>query len=44
MSIAAGVRRQRKDSDKRLAAEMANPKVQVYNGDVAILTYNYTRA
>ncbi len=28
-------------SDKRVAAEMANPKVQVYNGDVAILTYNY---
>jgi ketosteroid isomerase-like protein len=21
---------------------MANPKVQVYNGNVAILTYNYT--
>jgi len=30
-----------KDSSKGLAAEMANPKVQVYNGDVAILTYNY---
>lgn len=30
-----------KDSTKQLAAEMANPKVQVYNGDVAILTYNY---
>ena len=30
-----------KDSTKGLAAEMANPKVQVYNGDVAILTYNY---
>jgi len=30
-----------KDSGKRIAAEMANPKVQVYNGDVAILTYNY---
>jgi len=30
-----------KGSDKRVAAEMANPKVQVYNGDVAILTYNY---
>lgn len=28
-------------SVKRVAAEMANPKVQVYNGDVAILTYNY---
>lgn len=30
-----------KGSDKRVAAEMLNPKVQVYNGDVAILTYNY---
>jgi ketosteroid isomerase-like protein len=30
-----------KDSVKTLAGEMANPKVQVYNGDVAILTYNY---
>jgi ketosteroid isomerase-like protein len=30
-----------KDSGKGIAAEMANPKVQVYNGDVAILTYNY---
>jgi ketosteroid isomerase-like protein len=30
-----------KDSTKQLAAEMANPKVQVYNGDVAILSYNY---
>jgi ketosteroid isomerase-like protein len=30
-----------KDSSKQLAAEMANPKVQVYNGNVAILTYNY---
>ena len=30
-----------KSSDKRVAAEMANPKVQVYNGNVAILTYNY---
>ena len=28
-------------SGKRIAAEMANSKVQVYNGDVAILTYNY---
>ena len=28
-------------SVKRVAAEMANPKVQVFNGDVAILTYNY---
>ena len=36
LSEAAG-----KDSGKGLAAEMANPKVQVYNGDVAILTYNY---
>ena len=30
-----------KESSKGLAAEMANPKVQVYNGNVAILTYNY---
>ena len=30
-----------KGSDRRTAAEMGNPKVQVYNGDVAILTYNY---
>jgi ketosteroid isomerase-like protein len=30
-----------KDSTKNIAAEMANPKVQVYNGNVAILTYNY---
>jgi ketosteroid isomerase-like protein len=30
-----------KDSGKTVASEMANPKVQVYNGDVAILTYNY---
>ena len=30
-----------KDSGKTVAAEMANPKVQVYNGNVAILTYNY---
>ncbi len=30
-----------KGTDKRIAAEMLNPKVQVYNGDVAILTYNY---
>jgi ketosteroid isomerase-like protein len=30
-----------KDSGKTIAAEMANPKVQVYNGNVAILTYNY---
>jgi ketosteroid isomerase-like protein len=27
--------------ERSIAAEMANPKVQVYNGDVAILTYNY---
>lgn len=30
-----------KASGKTIAAEMANPKVQVYNGDVAVLTYNY---
>ena len=36
MAEAAG-----KDSGKTLGAEMANPKVQVYNGNVAILTYNY---
>ena len=30
-----------KDSGKTVAAEMANPNVQVYNGNVAILTYNY---
>ena len=30
-----------KDAGKVIAAEMANPKVQVYNGTVAILTYNY---
>src|ERR1043166_44498 len=30
-----------KDSGKTIASEMANPKVQVYNGDTAILTYNY---
>src|SRR5438045_4857121 len=30
-----------KASGKAIAAEMANPKVQVYNGNVAILTYNY---
>ena len=30
-----------KNSGKTVAAEMANPKVQVYNGNVAILTYNY---
>jgi ketosteroid isomerase-like protein len=32
---------QGKASGKTVAAEMANPKVQVYNGNVAILTYNY---
>ena len=30
-----------KDSGKTVVGEMANPKVQVYNGDTAILTYNY---
>ena len=30
-----------KESGKTIASEMANPKVQVYNGAVAILTYNY---
>jgi len=30
-----------KDSGKTIAAEMANPKVQIFNGTVAILTYNY---
>src|SRR4030095_13858596 len=30
-----------KESGKTVASEMANPKVQVYNGNVAILTYNY---
>jgi ketosteroid isomerase-like protein len=30
-----------KNSAKVISAEMANPKVQVYNGNVAILTYNY---
>ncbi len=30
-----------KDSGKTVAAEMSNPKVQVYNGNVAILSYNY---
>ena len=29
------------DSSKGTAAEMLNEKVQVYNGNVAILTYNY---
>jgi len=30
-----------KASGKTIAADMANPKVQIYNGNVAILTYNY---
>ena len=30
-----------KATGKTVAAEMANPKVQVYNGNIAILTYNY---
>src|SRR5213594_4469164 len=30
-----------KESGKTIASEMANPKVQVYNGNVAVLTYNY---
>src|SRR5947199_4286688 len=30
-----------KSSGKTISAEMANPRVQVYNGNVAILTYNY---
>ncbi len=30
-----------KNSGKTVGAEMLNPKVQVYNGDTAILTYNY---
>ena len=30
-----------KSSEKRITAEMLNPKVQVYNGNVAVLTYNY---
>src|SRR5213080_4952560 len=30
-----------KASGKTIASEMANPKVQVYNGNVAVLTYNY---
>jgi ketosteroid isomerase-like protein len=30
-----------KASGKTIASEMANAKVQVYNGNVAILTYNY---
>jgi ketosteroid isomerase-like protein len=30
-----------KASGKTVASEMANAKVQVYNGNVAILTYNY---
>ncbi len=38
MRLAEGVA---KDSSKGTASEMLNAKVQVYNGDVAILTYNY---
>jgi hypothetical protein len=30
-----------KGSEKRISAEMLNPKVQVYNNNTAILTYNY---
>src|SRR3954453_21938169 len=30
-----------KGSGKTISAEMTNPKVQVYNGNAAILTYNY---
>ncbi len=30
-----------KASARTIASEMANPKVQVYNGNVAVLTYNY---
>src|SRR5436305_13484409 len=30
-----------KSSAKTISAEMTNPRVQVYNGNVAILTYNY---
>ena len=30
-----------KGGTKTAAAEMINPKVQVFNGDTAILTYNY---
>ena len=30
-----------KESSKNLVSEMTNPKVQVYNGDVAVLTYNF---
>jgi ketosteroid isomerase-like protein len=30
-----------KETGKTTASEMANSKVQVYNGNVAILTYNY---
>ena len=30
-----------KAGSKTVAAEMINPKVQVFNGDTAILTYNY---
>ncbi len=30
-----------KASARTIASEMANPKVQVYNGNAAVLTYNY---
>ena len=30
-----------KESSKNLVSEMTNPRVQVYNGDVAVLTYNF---
>ena len=30
-----------KAASRTIASEMANPKVQVYNGNVAVLTYNY---
>jgi len=30
-----------KESSKNLVSEMTNAKVQVYNGDVAVLTYNF---
>ena len=30
-----------KESGKTIVSEMANPRVQVYNGDMAVLTYNY---
>ena len=30
-----------KESGKTIASEMSNPKVQVFNSDTAVLTYNY---